>query len=131
MRHRLPLFLACLMILPALLVAGCGSDDTSSSTPAEDTSTQESATGATSDSATASAQRTLDTCLETADKLPDSTKAEEAKQKCQAAYDNIADANKKIDEKTQEAVKKCKDAANKIPDEGAKASALAACDKFQ
>lgn len=131
MHRRLPLFLACLMILPALLVAGCGDDDTSSSTPAQDTSTQEPATGATSDSATASAQRTLDACLETANQIPDSAKAEDAKQKCQDAYDNIAEANKKIDEKTQEAVQKCKDAANKVPNAEAKASALAACEKFE
>ena len=140
MRHRLPLFLACLMILPALLVAGCGDDNTGNTTPVPESSSQDSSdqgsTGSTgedsiAESAGDSAKATYDSCIEAADQLPDNSNARDAKNRCQQAYDNIKEATDKMDQKTDEAREKCKDAANNIPNADAKAQALAACDKFQ
>lgn len=130
MRRRLPLILAALMMIPALLVAGCGDDKTSDTNTAAPTQSTAAPTGATSDSADDRAQATLASCQAAAEKLPED-QAADAKQRCQDSYDNIKDATKKIDEKTQEAVAKCKEAAENIPDANAKQQALAACDRFQ
>lgn len=127
MRRSL-LVLICLVV-SASFVAGCG-DDNAATKYDNNSSSGQSATPATSDSATDSAKATLDACLSSAEKLP-ADKVEGTKERCQEAYDNIKDANAKIDEKTKEAAEKCKEAANKIPDGDAKANALAACDRFQ
>lgn len=131
MRNRLPLFLAALMLVPALLVAGCGDDKSSTTNTPESTMQVTATTGSTSDSASDRAQATLASCQAMAEKLPDEADAKKAKQACQDSYDNIADASKKIDESTKEAVKKCKEAAEQVPDETARENALAACERFQ
>lgn len=133
MRQRLPIFLAALMILPALFVAGCGDDEEpATSTPAPTQTTTTASTGATSgESATESAKRNLDNCLKGAEQLPDDSATEAAKKQCQAAYDNIKDATKKVDESVADARKRCLEAAGQIPNEQAKQDALAACDRFQ
>lgn len=136
MRNRLPIFLAALMMLAALFVAGCGDEDEPATTtaPTQTTSAtpETSSTGSTSDeSASGSAQRTLDNCLQAAERIPDDTAKDKAKAQCQAAYDNLKDANKKIDESVSEARENCKKAAESLPDGQAKEDALAACEKFQ
>lgn len=124
MRRRLLPILACLMMIPALLVAGCGDGssgtNTKTSTPA----------GATSDSAGDRAKAVLASCKAAAENLP-VNRVEAAKKNCQDSYDNITGAKKAIDAKTDQAVKKCKQAAEQIPNADAKAQALAACGRFQ
>jgi hypothetical protein len=139
--------LACLMIVPALLAAGCGSDKTAS-TPAT-TSTSDipskgsSFSGSPSDSAGASAgttarlsasdsaKQTLDNCLQGADQIPDVSASKRAGKQCRAAYKNIKDAIKTIDAKTAEARAKCVEAANSIGNAEAKSTALQACQQFK
>lgn len=131
MRQRLPILLVCSMIPFALLAAGCGDDD-ATTTPAPDATTQEAPSSATGDvSADESAQRALANCVQAADRLPDETAAADAKQRCQDSYDNIKEGAKNLDEKTAEARENCKRAAEGIPDGEAKQNALAACDRFQ
>lgn len=127
MRQRLPILFACLLFASALVITGCG-DDNATTSPAPEATAP---TSSTSDSADASAQRTLDNCVQAADRLPDDTAAAKAKTQCQDAYDSIKDATKQIDEKTAEARENCKQAAESIPDGQAKEDALAACEKFQ
>lgn len=127
MRQRLPILFVCLLLASALLAAGCGEDEPTA-TPTPEATPQ---TSSTSDSAGASAQRTLDSCLQAADRIPDETAADKAKKQCQDSYDNIKEEAKNIDEKTAEARENCKQAAEAIPDGQAKEDALAACEKFQ
>lgn len=127
MRQRLPILIVCLLIGSALLVAGCGEDEASTTTAPEATSQ----TSSSSDSAGESAQRTLDSCIDAAERLPDETAAKKAKKQCQDAYGNIKEQTEKLDEATAEARENCKEAAEAIPDGQAKEDALAACEKFQ
>lgn len=127
MRQRLPILFVCLLFASALLATGCG-DDNATTSPAPEATAP---TSSTSDSVDASAQRTLDNCVEAAGRIPDETAAAKAKKQCEDAYNNIKEQTKNIDEKTAEARENCKQAAEAIPDGQAKEDALAACEKFQ
>lgn len=130
MRQRLPILIVCLMIFSAFVAAGCGDDETTT-TPAQESATPATSSTGSTGSVSESAQTALDNCLAAADRLPDESNARKAKKQCQDAYDNLKDANKKIDESVTEARENCKKAAESLPDGQAKEDALAACEKFQ
>ncbi|MBJ7355460.1 MAG: hypothetical protein JHC98_11610 [Thermoleophilaceae bacterium] len=133
MRSRLPLILIALTIVFALVAAGCGDDKSGSGevTPVPALDSKDDGTTGSSGAASASAQSTLEKCIEAADALPDKDKAAKAKQACQDSYDNIKESSAKIDQATSDARAKCEEAANKIPNEEAKSSALSACAQFK
>lgn len=131
MRQRLSILLTGLMLLTALVAAGCGDDEDAGSKPASPTN-ETSATDSTGkESAVKDAKRARDECREAAEELPDQDAIDQAKRQCQAAYDNIKAASKAVDDARAQTRENCTKAAEAIPSERAREEALAACERVK